>query len=143
MAAVSENDFVISGLSPAESSTPWPLYFLIPTFLAALGFFGVVLYRSRMGSPTPSVAMAPSIETLTIGRDPGNSFIIDDPDVSRVHAQIEYNSGKYLLTDFDSTNGTMVDGNPVQGTVELKPSSEASFGKSSFYFDGKNLLPYK
>ncbi len=123
-----------SPVGDLQKATPRAIYFLVPAFLAALGLLGVALYRFRT---------VPTITTITIGRDPGNNFILDDPKVSRVHAEIKYKSGRYWLTDFDSSNGTKVNGSPVQGSVELKPASEVSFGNSSFYFDGKNLLPNK
>jgi DNA-binding NtrC family response regulator len=47
---------------------------------------------------------------VTIGSDPDNHCVIDDPAVSRVHAQIEVEDQGYLLTDRDSKNGTFVNG---------------------------------
>lgn len=49
-----------------------------------------------------------------IGRMEANSLVIDDPTVSRFHAEI-YRDGKfYYVRDLESTNGTFVNGKPVR-----------------------------
>ncbi len=47
---------------------------------------------------------------LTIGRDPGNQIIIDDPTVSRVHAAILQVGNDHIVEDLDSAAGTFVNG---------------------------------
>lgn len=47
-------------------------------------------------------------EIVSIGRDPGNSLVLPDPSVSRLHAQIEPKGNFYLIRDHASTNGTFV-----------------------------------
>jgi adenylate cyclase len=44
---------------------------------------------------------------FSIGRDPGNSLVVTASPVSRNHATIEFNRGKFVLVD-TSTNGTYV-----------------------------------
>ncbi|UCD78137.1 MAG: adenylate/guanylate cyclase domain-containing protein [Desulfobacterales bacterium] len=43
----------------------------------------------------------------TLGRQPHNDVVVDDKRVSRSHARIEYNRGKFMLID-QSSNGTML-----------------------------------
>jgi predicted component of type VI protein secretion system len=46
---------------------------------------------------------------VLIGRHPKCAIVIDDPTVSRIHAQlIEAGQGQYLFTDQNSTGGTFV-----------------------------------
>ncbi len=45
---------------------------------------------------------------VSVGRDPGNTLILPDPSVSRLHAQIEPRGNFYLIRDNASTNGTFV-----------------------------------
>ncbi len=47
-------------------------------------------------------------ETISVGREPGNTLVLSDPSVSRRHAQIEPNGNFFLIRDNGSTNGTFV-----------------------------------
>ncbi len=89
-----------------------------------------VALASNEGAATASVS---------IGRDPVNNMVIDNPEVSRQHALIERWSDKYYLTDLSSSNGTFLDGKQISGTVELKPSQWINIGGYDFFFDGYNL----
>jgi len=59
----------------------------------------------------------------TIGRAPGNDWVLPDPEqiVSSRHASISLEAGSYVLTDLGSTNGTLVNGRelPKGGRVAL------------------------
>ena len=56
-----------------------------------------------------------SLETpFTIGREISNSVALNDESISRYHAKIQDDNGKVILTDLGSTNGTRVNGHPVQ-----------------------------
>lgn len=50
----------------------------------------------------------------SIGRKLSNDFVIQNSRVSRFHAEIKYEEGKFMLRDLDSTSGTFV--NNVQVT---------------------------
>ena len=43
-----------------------------------------------------------------IGRETDNDVVLDDHATSRRHAQIQFQEGKYVLTDLGSANGTLV-----------------------------------
>ena len=64
---------------------------------------------------------------ISIGRGLDNDLVIDDPRVSRHHAQITFRHSHYLLRDQRSTNGTFVNGQPVE-TVVLASGDRVSFG---------------
>ena len=49
----------------------------------------------------------------TIGRQEGNTLIIDDPRVSRRHAQLRFTQNRFILFDLGSTGGTFVNDQPV------------------------------
>ncbi|HOJ93084.1 MAG TPA: FHA domain-containing protein [Dictyoglomaceae bacterium] len=46
----------------------------------------------------------------TIGREPENDITLIHPTVSRFHAKIIQNDGKYFIEDINSANGTLVNG---------------------------------
>ncbi len=52
-------------------------------------------------------------DLVTLGRGLQNDIILEDPRVSRQHAQIRYRSRRFLIADHGSTNGTYVNGVPV------------------------------
>ena len=50
---------------------------------------------------------------INIGRKSDNELIIDDPRISRQHAQLRATRGRYVIFDLDSTGGTFVNGRRV------------------------------
>ncbi|MDA3628804.1 FHA domain-containing protein [Saccharopolyspora sp. WRP15-2] len=48
-----------------------------------------------------------------LGRDRGCDAILDDPTVSRFHAEVLLIGDRYVLADVGSLNGTYVNGRPV------------------------------
>jgi len=53
------------------------------------------------------IVMGPDKPRVTFGRDPANDFTVSNNKASRVHAVIEWQPGKFVVTD-QSTNGTWV-----------------------------------
>lgn len=51
---------------------------------------------------------------VSIGRELDNTIQLNDDRVSRFHAKVQDDGGSVILTDLDSTNGTRVNGHPVQ-----------------------------
>ena len=72
--------------------------------------------------------------TLSIGRAPGNDWVLPDPErqLSKTHCVIAAAGGHYLLTDL-STNGVFVNGAaervPRNGEVELTDGDEIRLGE--------------
>ncbi len=68
-------------------------------------------------------------ETFRIGRGDQNDLILEDRGkaVSRNHAEIRYEGGRYVLADLESQNGIWVAGNRVPFVV-LDPKIVASVG---------------
>jgi len=51
---------------------------------------------------------------VNIGRRPDNHLAIDDPRVSRLHAQLRAMGGRYVIFDLDSGGGTWVNGRRIR-----------------------------
>jgi hypothetical protein len=64
----------------------------------------------------------------TIGRSRSSDVVIGDENVSRSHAEVRPRGGSWILTDLGSTNGTTLNGRPVNGPEVLKPGDEISLG---------------
>jgi len=67
-------------------------------------------------------------EQLTLGRDPSNDVVCDDPRVSRLHAQVTRVGRRYYITDLRSANGTFVNDTRVTGNVWLNPQDTIRVG---------------
>jgi hypothetical protein len=60
--------------------------------------------------PQPGQTFVLDQDLLTLGRDPNNVIVINDPQISRQHARITHQGGRMVLEDIGSTNGTFVNG---------------------------------
>ncbi|MEW6028454.1 MAG: FHA domain-containing protein [Chloroflexota bacterium] len=79
--------------------------------------------------PTPGAMYALESDAVTIGRDSSNTIQINDAEISRRHARLIFQGGKYVIEDSGSTNGTHVNGQRIAGQVVLKPGDVVSFGE--------------
>ena len=79
--------------------------------------------------PTPGAAYTLESEQITIGRDSTNGIAINDAEISRRHARLTFQGGKYILEDLGSTNGTFVNGQRLAGPRVLKTGEVVSFGE--------------
>ena len=67
--------------------------------------------------------------TITIGRDPMSDIALNDPEVSRYHAQLTQTDDGYQIQDMGSTNGTFVAGQRLGSeTALLVPGQDVAFG---------------
>lgn len=73
------------------------------------------------------------VPPVSIGREDENTIRLNDERVSRFHAKLQEDAGRIILTDLDSTNGTRVNGRPVQMRV-LKPGDQVAIGRCLLLF---------
>jgi len=62
-------------------------------------------------------------KVITIGRDPGNDFVLDHPMVSRFHAKVVVAADKHYAEDLGSMHGTFVNQRRIVGHQELPTNS--------------------
>ena len=87
------------------------------------------------------VRFYPLVKTvINIGRRLENDLVIDDPRVSRNHAQLRASHGHYVLQDLSSTGGTFVNGSRVSETI-LYPNDTISLGGMTLTFQQDNPPP--
>jgi hypothetical protein len=83
----------------------------------------LVLERPGRTGIEPGAAFALA-GIMTIGRDAANGIMLADVSVSGRHATIEQVTGGWKLADLGSTNGTFVNGGPVDGRGVLLRGGE-------------------
>ncbi|MBN2664465.1 MAG: FHA domain-containing protein [Bacteroidales bacterium] len=70
------------------------------------------------------------MKVVTIGRSPQNDIVYNDSSVSKYHLQIiKHDDGSFELIDFNSTNGTFVNGQRVK-QVKLNTNDVIKIGTS-------------
>jgi adenylate cyclase len=72
---------------------------------------------------------------VNIGRADYNDVRLADPSVSTSHAKIQRREGVWVLVDLDSTNGSFVDGERVQGEIPIAPGASLKFGDVELLFE--------
>jgi hypothetical protein len=72
---------------------------------------------------------------VTLGRSRQCDVMVDDPNVSRTHAEIRPRGGSWVLADLNSTNGSRLNGRRLQGPEVLKPGDEIELGTSRLTFE--------
>ncbi|MEJ2263742.1 MAG: DUF3662 domain-containing protein [Anaerolineales bacterium] len=78
---------------------------------------------------------------INIGRRVDNHLMIDDPRVSRIHAQLRAINDRYVIFDLDSSGGTFVNGDRIS-KVTLQPGDVISLAGVHLVFgqDAPNSL---
>lgn len=101
--------------------------------IAAEGQATVVRLRASIrGRPVQNVEVA---DGATIGRAPGCDLVLDDETVSKHHARIRCDTGPQI-EDLHSTNGTYVNGRPVEVPMALRRGDRIALGAAKIVFLG-------
>jgi pSer/pThr/pTyr-binding forkhead associated (FHA) protein/DNA-binding CsgD family transcriptional regulator len=102
---------------------------------------GVLIVVGSCGLEREAVRVVPLPSELRIGRRRADLaaapdlLLIDDPLVSRAHARIEREpGGRFLLTDLGSSNGTLLDGEPVAARAPLPDGGLLFLGEHAALF---------
>jgi len=107
--------------------------------------------------PTPPANLAPGVQIailqedgtsrfcplgsrqkVTIGRDADNDIVLNDPQISRHHAQITITEGRFQITDLNSTNGTWIGENKLLPGVaeQWRPTQSVRLGNHWLKLEG-------
>jgi len=74
-------------------------------------------------------------DDVVLGRDEGASLVLGDGSVSRRHARVtSLSDGTFRIQDLGSTNGTAINGVPVE-TAPLRPGDHLEVGQVSLRLD--------
>ena len=70
----------------------------------------------------------------TLGRSRQCDVVLNDPNVSRQHAEIRPRGGSWVLSELGSTNGSCLNGRRIEGPEVIKPGDEIELGTSVITF---------
>lgn len=87
----------------------------------------------RLETRLGTFALAPSI--TRIGRGSDNDVQLEDPGISRNHAEVRRQGGDVTIVDLGSTNGVVVDGHRVQ-QARLEDGTSIVLGSTTLTFRG-------
>jgi predicted component of type VI protein secretion system len=71
----------------------------------------------------------------TLGRSRQCDVVLDDPNISRQHAEVRPRGGSWVLNDLGSTNGSTLNGHRLRGPEVLKPGDQIELGTSVIAFE--------
>jgi predicted component of type VI protein secretion system len=87
--------------------------------------------------PQPGQTFMLDRDWLTVGRDPSNDIVINDPQVSRQHLRITRQGQMVVIEDLGSTNGSFANGVRLTGPHVLSNGDVVGLG------DGVTLTYYE
>jgi hypothetical protein len=90
-----------------------------------------LIVLDEKGEPSERISITRS--PVVIGRLTSNDVVLSDPNVSRQHAELRRDSGRWSLVDLGSTNGTTVNGKLAKEQA-LSDGDRLGFGTSELIF---------
>jgi ABC transport system ATP-binding/permease protein len=78
---------------------------------------------------------------IRLGRHPDNSVVLDHPQVSSHHAQLDLVQGGYRVLDLGSTNGVYVNAGRIHSQL-LRPGDEIRIGPFKLTYTGTQLTQH-
>jgi hypothetical protein len=105
---------------------------------------------ARVASPLQESAIARSERALllyeghrlvvgaggaTIGRSRQCDIVVDDPNVSRRHAELRPRGGSWVVSDLGSTNGTSLNGRRIDHPEVIQSGDQIEVGTSAITFE--------
>lgn len=88
----------------------------------------LLVLASPEGQPEQGASI-PLDAVTSLGRDVNNTVVVDDDAVSAEHALLTFHGRVWYLQDRDTTNGTLLNGQGVRGTVALGYGDEIGIGQ--------------
>jgi pSer/pThr/pTyr-binding forkhead associated (FHA) protein len=70
-----------------------------------------------------------------LGRSREADIQVDDPNISRKHAELRPSGASWTVRDLGSTNGVKVNGRRIQGAQSLRTGDTITLGTSDIVFE--------
>jgi hypothetical protein len=118
-------------LAPSDSRRTVSLQAMPPEQLASGGTFAAML-TFESGPFVGRIVALPN-QMVSVGRAPDNDVVVGDPATSGHHGRLEVRSGFFWISDLGSTNGTLVNGEPVI-EKQLNDGDQIAIGQNVIRF---------
>jgi pSer/pThr/pTyr-binding forkhead associated (FHA) protein len=90
---------------------------------------------ARLRLPAGEVLLYPG-QQVRLGRSPDNDVVLDDPKISRSHAEIAWDGSGFVLKDLGSSNGTFLNVTRLEGTAQaLHHGDQISLSRLALVFE--------
>jgi pSer/pThr/pTyr-binding forkhead associated (FHA) protein len=80
-------------------------------------------------------------QSIRLGRGNENDLVLDDPKISRMHAQLEWAGSGFVLQDLNSINGTFVNGERLTMPRHLHDGDMIGLNKQELLFEIVRVAP--
>ena len=80
-------------------------------------------------------------ERMVMGRHPNCQIVLDNAAVSRHHAQVVFEGGRYFIEDLNSRNGTFLNEQPITGKVALNHGDRLRICDTTLTFHQRAEVP--
>ena len=85
------------------------------------------MFCRNCGTSIKNISQQTSSESLTIGRAPGNSIVVNSSNISSQHAKLIVDNNSVWILDLNSTNGTFVNGKRISKSI-ITPNDNVYLG---------------
>ena len=103
------------------------------------------IIQLKIDGPNMSETMALPVGTSIVGRQKGTDIHLPSPMISRRHAQFDVTDNGCTLTDLESANGTVLNGQPLAGNVPtvLNHNDRLEIGPFTIIYEQIPIAPAK
>ena len=89
----------------------------------------------RFGENLGGLVVTLSHDVATLGRQADNDYVVPDPGISRVHAQLRREASSIIVNDLGSSTGTRVNEQIISGARVLRHGDRVAFGPVTAVFE--------
>jgi hypothetical protein len=89
----------------------------------------LVVIHSEDNGVAPVGTVYPLLPLTSLGRGPANTIVLPDSFCSQEHAVVSWRSGQWWLEDRRSSNGTQLNGDPVEEPVVVSSGDVIGVGR--------------
>ena len=90
--------------------------------------------KIEKGEGRPSVCNLDPERPATLGRSLESTIVLHDEHVSRRHAEVALQDNRWLVRDFETPNGTRVNGERIENATFLEDGQEIGIGGVTLRF---------